>query len=718
MTRRDFLKSSAIGTAGFAMLGGLAVSNSLTAAQKQLPNMSNLQLPFREIHLDFHTSEDIPGIGADFDPDYFADTLQNASVNSVTCFGRCHHGWIYHETKQFPELVHPYLEYENLLGDQIEACHKRNIRVPIYVTVQWDYHTSRRKPEWVQLSPEGEWRGTQPYEDGFYTRMCMNSPYREFLKKYLNDLFEAVPVDGLFLDITGTQDCSCKYCRADMEAEGLNPANQEQREEFGFRVFQDFYRDISTYIRKLDRNASIFYNAGHIGPHQRVVADYYTHFELESLPSGGWGYLHFPLSVRYARNLGKDTMGMTGKFHTSWGDFHSFKRQESLQFECFNMLAMNAKCSIGDQLHPGGKIDEYTYDLIGSVYSEVEKKEPWCQGAEALVDIGVMNPEEFMEFGGSSRIPQPAAGAVRMLQEGRHQFDMIDSESDFSRYKVIILPDTIPVEGDLLSKLEQFLADGGSIIASFESGLDAGKNEFILDALGVSKASDGPVDSNGNLARGRPYGRNNYAEYLIPNNDIGRGLNPTEHVMYMHGMVVDAGSGSEVLAYNTESYFDRTWEHFCSHRQTPSSGEQGKPAIVRNGSVIYFSHPIFSQYNKNAPKWYKTMFLNAMEMLLPEPVLQIEGPTTIQATVNEQSDENRYVAHLLHYIPERRGQDFDVIEDVIPVYDISVSLNLPNRVKSAKLVPAGEAIDMQRRSGRVEFTLSELRGHQMIELTY
>jgi hypothetical protein len=283
---------------------------------------------------------------------------------------------------------------------------------------------------------------------------------------------------------------------------------------------------------------------------------------------------------------------------------------------------------------------------------------------------------------------------------------------------VIILPDTIPVEGDLLSKLEQFLADGGSIIASFESGLDAGKNEFILDALGVSKASDGPVDSNGNLARGRPYGRNNYAEYLIPNNDIGRGLNPTEHVMYMHGMVVDAGSGSEVLAYNTESYFDRTWEHFCSHRQTPSSGEQGKPAIVRNGSVIYFSHPIFSQYNKNAPKWYKTMFLNAMEMLLPEPVLQIEGPTTLQATVNEQSGENRYVAHLLHYIPERRGQDFDVIEDVIPVYDISVSLNLPNRVKSAKLVPAGEAIDMQRRSGRVEFTLSELRGHQMIELTY
>ena len=188
--------------------------------------------------------------------------------------------------------------------------------------------------------------------------------------------------------------------------------------------------------------------------------------------------------------------------------------------------------------------------------------------------------------------------------------------------------------------------------------------------------------------------------------------------MYMHGMVVDAHSGAEVLAYNTESYFDRTWEHFCSHRQTPSSGEQGKPAILRNGSVIYFSHPIFSQYNKNAPKWYKTMFLNALEMLLPEPVLRLEGPTTTLATINEQSRENRYIVHLLHYIPERRGQDFDVIEDVIPIYDVSVSLNLPRRAKQATLVPAGESIEIQRDGDRLEFSVAELHGHQMIELTY
>lgn len=45
--------------------------------------------------------------------------------------------------------------------------------------------------------------------------------------------------------------------------------------------------------------------------------------------------MHFPMAVRYARTLGQDCMGMTGKFHTSWGDFYSFKNPEALQHECY-----------------------------------------------------------------------------------------------------------------------------------------------------------------------------------------------------------------------------------------------------------------------------------------------------------------------------------------------------------------------------------------------
>jgi hypothetical protein len=46
----------------------------------------------RQVHLDFHTSEAIPGLGSKFDGEAFARTLVDAKVNSITCFARCHHG--------------------------------------------------------------------------------------------------------------------------------------------------------------------------------------------------------------------------------------------------------------------------------------------------------------------------------------------------------------------------------------------------------------------------------------------------------------------------------------------------------------------------------------------------------------------------------------------------------------------------------------------------
>jgi len=37
--------------------------------------LKKAQLRFRQIHLDFHTSEHIESIGSNFDPDEFAETL-------------------------------------------------------------------------------------------------------------------------------------------------------------------------------------------------------------------------------------------------------------------------------------------------------------------------------------------------------------------------------------------------------------------------------------------------------------------------------------------------------------------------------------------------------------------------------------------------------------------------------------------------------------------
>ena len=676
--------------------------------------MSKHNLRFRQIHLDFHTSEHIEGIGSEFDPEEFASMLERARVNSITCFGRCHHGWIYFDTRAFPERRHPHLT-RNLLKEQIEACHARDIRVPIYITVQWDYFTANEHPEWLVVDEQGCPVGTPPYQAGFYRRLCVNSPYIDFLKAHVQEVLETLPVDGFFFDIVGPMDCSCKYCRARMEAEGLEPSDAGGRRRFGLQTINSFKRDLTQFVRQFNQDCTIFYNAGHIGPRHRAVVDAYTHFELESLPSGGWGYLHFPITVRYARTLGIDCLSHTGKFHTSWGDFHSFKNAEALQYECFRMLSLGAKCEIGDQLHPLGKIDQHVYNLVGSVYSEVEEKEPWCRGTKAVTEIGVFTPEEFYgtEIGG---LPPALMGITRMLEESAHQFDVIDSASDLSRYQVVVLPDAIPVSEELVGKIEAYLVGGGAVIASFESGMNEEKSEFALKPLGVKLKSEGPRDLSSELVRGKTFMRGDFAEYVLPKGSIGRGLPETEHVMYIRGMDVEAESGAEVLVDKVLPYFDRTYKHFCSHRQTPSSGEIGGPAVVRNGQVIYFTNPIFTAYNQVAPRWHKQMFVNALDLLLPGPLVRHDGPTTMQVTVNEQADENRWVVHLLHYIPERRSQHIDIIEDVLPLYGVRLSVKVPQGVQSVECVPQREALAFEHKNDRVEFVLPELVGHQMVVL--
>jgi len=42
-----------------------------------------------------------------------------------------------------------------------------------------------------------------------------------------------------------------------------------------------------------------------------------------------------------------------------------------------------------------------------------------------------------------------------MLQELRYQFDVLDSQSDFSPYRLLILPDRIPVSPSLAAKLDE-----------------------------------------------------------------------------------------------------------------------------------------------------------------------------------------------------------------------------------------------------------------------
>ncbi|MFD2116728.1 hypothetical protein ACFSTH_20140 [Paenibacillus yanchengensis] len=197
------------------------------------------------------------------------------------------------------------------------------------------------------------------------------------------------------------------------------------------RLWEDTFANYTTRVKEathaIKPGMSIFHNNGHLTRGRRDLAHMNSHLELESLPTGGWGYDHFPLSARYAQTLGMEYLGMTGKFHTTWGEFGGYKHPNALRYEAALSIAMGAKCSIGDQLHPNGLMDDATYTLIGAAYKEVEEKEAWCDNVTAVADVAVLSiesmPQPLTEELDNNRSKLADVGATRLLLEGHYLFD-------------------------------------------------------------------------------------------------------------------------------------------------------------------------------------------------------------------------------------------------------------------------------------------------------
>ncbi|MHB1296257.1 MAG: alpha-amylase family protein [Anaerolineae bacterium] len=667
-------------------------------------------LPFRQIHLDFHTSPLIPDVGADFDPAEFAGTLKAAGVNSVTVFARCHHGLSYYPTKV--ATPHPALK-RDLLGEMIEACHREGIQAPIYITAVWDEHAGSTHPEWRQVDSEGRLVGRPPFSNAWgWQWMCLNSPYADYVAAQTEEICAQYPVDGIFYDIVMQHNpgCVCRWCLESMASLSLDPTNEADLRRHTQYVEHKFMNRLTTLVHARHPEARVFYNSRlrldpDPGTGMRAEAPFFSHWEIESLPSGGWGYNHFPLFARYYQTLGKEYLGMTGRFHLSWADFGGLKNQTALEYECLRQLAFGAQCSIGDQLAPRGRLDPTVYDLIGKVYHQVEACEPWCDGAVAQAEIGVLMPAEVTHRreGGAREILE---GAMRLLAETGQQFHIIDNATDLGRYRLIIAPDEVLFGEGLAAKVQAYLDQGGALILSSRSGLKPDGSGFALDAFGIDYQGDAPLAPN-------------YLHITNQGSDLTGGIAPTDYVMYENGTRVTPRPGTEVLIDESVPYFNREWNHFCSHRQTPAEGPSGYPMATRRGNVIYLAAPFFKAFQVYGNQVYKTVVANAVAALLPDPLTRTNLPSAGEVTLLRQEAGpagGRLVCHLLYYTPQRRTTRIDILEDAVPLYDVALAVRTDLAPRRVYLAPQNQDLPFTRDGAYVRCQVPKLLGHQMVVL--
>lgn len=661
--------------------------------------MEKKGIPFRQIHLDFHTSPLIGDIGAEFDAEEFADTLKKAHVNSINLFTKCHHGMYYYPTAV--GTMHPELTFD-LFGAQVQVCRENKIRPVAYTCVSWNEDWAKRHPEWLMVNAEGIWGNKKPFDNSYYSWKCIcynNKDYQEILKAEMKEVYDRYHPDGFWIDIVQGKGCVCGTCSQDMKILGLDPERPEDVRRFDKISETRFCRTFYKYLKALDEDLEVYFNAfpyeldDGSDPQCSSIEKrkYFDFLDIESLPSEQWGYTHFPVAANYLNKYKKDICMMNGKFHTAWGDFGSLRHENALEYECFRAIANGAGVCVGDQMHPCGKLDQMVYERIGRIFEQIEHMEPWLYRTEKVREIAVLIPSRAGACDPSSG-GMSEEGVYRVLSELHHPFDFVNQEDSLADYRLLILPDHAELDQAYAEKIGAFLDQGGKILVSGTSGLKDGKS--ILPGMDLVHEGKSPYD----------------VRYLrMRDSRAFPEVSKTDHVLYEAGEQV-SGSGN-VLAEIVDPYFSRTYEHFCSHRQTPPKREsRGEPAILETEAGIYMAFPVFRMYTDSGYTVYRDLTAGCIRRLLKEPLIETDLPALTELNLRRQGQN--YILHMLNYVVSGKAKMLDTIEEKYMVKDKSIRIRTGYSPAAVVRLPLCEKADFHYENGYTEIMIDYSSGYE------
>ncbi len=660
----------------------------------------NDKAPIAQVHLDFHTSPDIKGIGSKFDKEKFQEALRLGNVDSITVFAKCHHGHCYYPTEV--STMHPNLDFD-LTGAMVDAAHEVGVRAPIYITAGWSYLDSENHPEWIALNKDGSYCRTIGMEESFtanqpkpncaWHTLCLNdgNAYTEHIYKLTEEVCKRYKdVDGLFYDICIIGDaCYCESCKKGMKEMGLDPNNEEDAKKYFIIKRSAFMDKCMAIMKKYHPNATIFFNSGGADQYKPHYRDYQTHYEMEDLPTAWGGYDKLPMRAKYFAQYGKPFLAMTGKFHLDWGEFGGFKCKEALKAEIATMAMYGAGCSIGDHMHPDCEPEMETYKNIGYAFDYLEKIAPYCYGGETLADIGVFLSENKDNCDANE-------GVSNILLENQLDYDIVVN-NNFSKFKTVIVGEGVVLEGEALANLQKYVEAGGNLLFMGDSLINDGK--FQIDC-GLNFLGDAEYD----------------CDYLLPCSHI-EGI-PDAPILCNLPAKRTERVDAEVFAEFITPYFSRTYGHFCGHKNTPHDKSSTLfPAIAKKGNVVYLAHSLARQYFEYGSLYHKRYFMMALN-LIHDNSLKIKGMGSLgRCTIIDQPKKNRYCINMVYVSPVKRGCA-EIIEDIMPIYNIEVSLKTDKAPKRVYLGVTDEDLDFTFEKGILKFTLPRLECHETMVIDY
>lgn len=736
MHRRNFMKATSL-VGGAVLLGGTSSLAGLTVPANI--HKSNEQLWFnrsmRWAQLAF--VENDPGR---YDPDFWLSYFKRIHADGVLLSAG---GVVAFYPTNIP-LHHksPWMGSSDPLGYLVEGCRKMNMNI----ILRTDPHATRQDmyeahPDYIHTTAEGEKRRHWANPDLWVT--CALGPYNfDFMTNVNREIMERYQPEAIFSNRwSGHGLCYCEHCKRNFKAysgyelppttsSGLSTAMAAgDKSDPAYRKYVQWRTERlkelwflwDAEIRKQKPSARFIPNGF---PDKLLTGKHSDFFFADQQTRSGvippWS------NGKHAKEL-RATMGMkpqVGIF--SVGIEEQYRWKDSVQNEAEIRIWVAEGTANG--LLPcfvkfGGFIyDKRWMDTVADIYQLHHKHERYLRNTAPMARVGMVYSEQTnRNYGGKpwqQKTEDHAYGMYHALIEDRIPFEMVNDglldAEHLKPYKLLILPNIAALSDAQCSQLKDFVTNGGSLVATYETSLydEEGKQrpDFGLkDLFGVSfnKEVEGPL-RNSYLRLKSDAGTKKFHPVLSGLEDAYRMINT------VHQVKVTPNATFPAPVTLIPTYPDLPMEDV--YMREPEGNTPGLYLReIGKGRIAYIPGDIDRTFWQLMSTDHGKLLCNTIRWALNEdPVVEVKGKGIVDVTAWQQ--KNSMTVHLVNLTnPMMMKGPF---REIIPLDAQQVSIHVPanTKVNAVQLLVSGQKPAFKINAGKLTLTVPRINDLEIIAL--
>lgn len=636
-----------------------------------------------------------------------------------------------------------FLGSRDLFGETVAAARKRNMRIVARMDCNYAYEDAfNAHPEWFELNADGSPRRhaecpwlykTCLFSDYFTAQMP--SIYRELNQRYAPD---ALYTNGW--PSTGALEvCHCPICQKIYHEQvgGTPPETTDARSAL-YRKYYEVYMDRVAYVWKLwdsiakEKSPTSVY-AGNLSGIRTVkdvkrLSDVAAWFYADNQGRSG----DTPIWIcaqegRLARSLAGDrpVINSCGSYASGLpGWRHTSKTKE----EATLWMAQAAASGMVPSYHwLGGQPEDTRWKETGRLfYSWLAENETHFRNRATIANLAVVYPQSTISFYAANgmrerklngQIIDPTdylEGMYAALLEGRFLFDFVHQENlsaaTLKRYRALIIPNAAYLRDSELEAIRDYVASGGSVLATFETSRynewgEVREDFGLRDIFGVSATGEvlGPYgNSYMHMDQPHPVLEGYKGTTILPGAEfrvtVSR-LNPQD----LHLSVIP-----NYPAFPPEMVFPRihrTDEPAAIFRQQGSSRIAYFPGDI-DRTFLRSGHPDFSQLIINSVHWL---------MDGQQRPATVEGRGMLELFAWETAPG--FALHILNYT--NPGMTHPFISQFYPTGSLQARFQVPDgrKIASVRALRALRNLPFKQIEGTVTFDVPSVLDYEVIALT-